>query len=227
MFTPFLTVLLHELTQFLVANKDFFERSEAARVEAVSGLKIPNGFRLYLAAISAEAFMSDVRLVLSFMNGARLADLPVRENAFFVALVDFFTGPFASKIDELPCRFYLLSYEARAQEIHKIVESENAIADALRDLLVSNSYQEIATEMEALTKAVHGAETVLVQAPRDIAVELKKEMRQKLLKKYPHAFPVFQVNRGLIGGFRVFVDGQTTDHSWFSRIVKLSSLKHV
>ncbi len=227
MINSLLTALLYELTHFLTKHKDFFELAHEVREEKLQNLKVPSAFKSYLVKISEEHFMKDLKLVMTLLNGAPLAQLPLKGNAFFKALTEFFTVNFASKVDELPGRFYLLPYEDRVVEIKKIIESDNRIADALRELLVTNSYQEVAELLNDFAQAVHGAETVIVQTPRDTDSELKKEIRKALLEKYPHAFPVFQVNRGLIGGFRIFVNGTAVDHSWFSRIVKLTSLKTV
>ncbi|QQR55599.1 hypothetical protein IPG41_03535 [Candidatus Peregrinibacteria bacterium] len=227
MINLFLTTLLYELVHFLTGHKDFFELGADAREEKMGHLKVPASFKHYLAKISGEHFIKDVKIVTSMLNGTPWAQLPLKGNAFFKALTEFFAATFATKVDELPGRFYLLSYDVRVLEIKKVIESDNRIADALREFLVTNSYQEVAGTLTELTQLVNGADTVLVQVPRDIDAELKKEIRKTLLEKHPHSFPTFQVNRGLIGGFRVFVNGVSTDHSWFSRISKLTSLKTV
>lgn len=227
MINTFLSALLYELVHFLTKHKDFFELKAEVREEKLQNLKVPTTFKHYLIGVSSEHLLKDLKVVMAFLNGAAMAQLPLKGNAFFKSLTEFFTVTFASKVDELPGRFYLLPYEARVVEIKKIIESDNRIADALREFLVTNSYQEVAEMLNDLSQAVTGADTVLVQSPRDINSDLKKEIRKHLLEKYPHSFPVFQVNRGLIGGFRVFVNGKATDLSWFSRIVKLTSLKTV
>lgn len=227
MINPFLTALLYELVHFLTKHKDFFELGNEAQEEKLQNLKVPTAFKHYLVKVSAEHFMLDLRLVTSLLNGTPLSQLPLKGNAFFKALTEFFTVTFAAKVDELTGRFYLLPYETRIVEIKKVIESDNRIADALREFLVSNSYQEIAGTLTELSQLVNEADMVLVQTPRNIEAELKKEIRKLLLEKHPHSFPVFQVNRGLIGGFRVFVNGESVDHSWLSQISKLTSLKTV
>ena len=227
MINSFLTALLYELVHFLAKHKDFFELAHEVREEKLASLKVPAAFKHYLTQISGEHFFKDLKIVTSLLNGTPWAQIPFKGNAFFKALTEFFTVTFAAKVDELPGRFYLLPYETRVVEIKKIIESENRIADALREFLVTNSYQEVAGTLTELSQLVNGSDMVLVQAPRDMDGELKKEIRKVLLEKHPHSFPVFQVNRGLIGGFRVFVNGTSVDHSWLSRIAKLTSLKTV
>ena len=65
-----------------------------------------------------------------------------------------------------------------------------------------------------------------MQSPREIDSELKSEIRENLNKDFESSFPVFQINKNLIGGLRVFVDGKSHDYSWFSRISSISNLTH-
>jgi F0F1-type ATP synthase delta subunit len=223
MFTGLLTALVVELTRFLGKHSDFFDRKADAKEEAVKALKVPTSLKHYMAHVSAEHFLKDLRLAMQIINGADIHQLGLHGNAFFKAVVEFLTTSFAVKLDELPERFYMLPYEDRVEAAEKVIESDNAVAQSLRETVVVNSYQEIASAVEDFAKEVTGATTVLVQMPREISLELKKEMRQTLQAEHPYSFPIFQINRGLIGGFRLFVDGKTQDHSWFNRIVKITS----
>ncbi len=223
MFSGLLTALVVELTHFLSKHPDFFDRKAEAKEEAVKTLKVPTSLKHYLAHVSSEHFLKDLRFAMQVINGAAINQLGLHGNSFFKAVVEFLTTSFATKLDELPERFYMLPYEDRVKVAAEVIESENAVAAALRDAVVVNSYQELATTVEDLAKEVAGATTVLVQMPRDIPVELKKEMRNALQAEHPFSFPIFQINRGLIGGFRLFVNGSTKDYSWFNRIVKITS----
>jgi len=55
-------------------------------------------------------------------------------------------------------------------------------------------------------------------------MELKREIRQTLSKDHPYSLPVFQINKKLIGGIRIFKDGEVQDHSWLSRVEYFTSL---
>ncbi|MEK9159580.1 MAG: hypothetical protein AAB383_02510 [Patescibacteria group bacterium] len=209
MFKDFLSALTLEILRALTKGKDF---------------KGPQVFKDYLDATSDDALMSDLRLVFQVINGTDLNSLNLKNSAFFKAVLQFFAEHFASKLDALGGSFYLLPYEERKKKAEQLIESDSHTAAALRDLLVTNSYQEISEALELLSKSVADAGTIVVQAPRDIAPELKKEMREKFAHDHPLTFPSFQVNRQLIGGFRVFINGQSHDLSWFSQVQKLTSL---
>ncbi|MFA5793159.1 MAG: hypothetical protein WC897_04820 [Candidatus Gracilibacteria bacterium] len=225
MLNSFFTALLHELLGFASKHPDFFSEKTEEREEKLKNLKVPVPFKHYLQNVSEDHFVKDLHLTLDLLSGAQMVQLPLKGSLFFKAVLEFFTGTFASKLDELSNSYYLLPYEKRIEEAKRIIESDSLVARALRDLLVDNSYQEIASTLEQLSNLVVGGAMVLVQTPRDAGTLLKKEMRGTLSKEYPLSFPKFQVNRELIGGFRVFVNGTTKDFSWFARILKITTLK--
>lgn len=189
------------------------------------GFTGPKVYKDYLDKVGEEDLLSDLSLVFQVINGTEISSLKLNESEFFKTTLRFFAENFASKLDALGSSFYLLSYEERKKKAEQLIDSDSHTAAALRDLLVTNSYQEITEALEQLSKAVADGATIVVQTPRDIDAELKKEMREKFAQDFPLSFPVFQINRQLIGGFRVFINGQSHDLSWFSQVQKLTSLK--
>lgn len=189
------------------------------------GFKGPKVFKDYLASTSEEDLMSDLRLVFQVINGTELSALDLKGSGLFKAALQFFARDFALQLDALGSSFYLLPYEERKKKAGQLIESDSHTSAALRDLLVTNSYQELTEAIEILSKNVGEADTIVVQAPREIEASLKKEMREKFAADYPLSFPSFQINRQLIGGFRVFINGKSHDFSWFSQVQKLTSLK--
>lgn len=227
MINPILSALVYEMIHFLTSRKEYFKQNSSEREEQLKNLKVPVAFKHYFAEVSAEDFMEDLKIAMGIISGAPLSQFPLKGNGLFQALAEFFNSSFAEKMDELPGNFYLLSYEDRVSKAKEIIESETRISSALREILALNSYQELAGYLQEFNRLVNEVDLVLVQTPRDLDSEFKKEIRKVLLEKFPDTFPVFQVNRGLIGGFRVFVNGTSHDHSWLSRITKITSLKMV
>ncbi len=223
MFERFLTAVLLEMTLALQAHKNFFELSEAQRSDLLKSVKLPTSIRQYLARAQSSEVFTDIRKLTAWIGGADLVSLDAHASGLFRALSDFFTTSFASKLDQLASNFAVLPESARRARAAEVIESDNRLAEALRHVVVTHSYQELAAQIEALAKAVYNADKVLVQIPRDIDGSLKQAMREQLLKDHPHSFPIFQINRGLIGGFRIFVNGTSIDRSWFNRIVKITS----
>lgn len=209
MFKNFLSALVLEMLRSVDKSREF---------------KGPKLYKDYLDTVSEEDLLKDLRLALQVINGADLAQLDLKKSAFFKATLEFFLDHFVSRLDALGSHFYLLPYEERQKQVEALIGSDSHTASALRDILVNSSYQEITEALEELSKSVSDADTIVVQTPRDISLELKKEMRKKFAEDYPLSCPAFQINRQLIGGFRVFINGQSHDFSWFSQVQKLSSL---
>lgn len=220
MFRSFLLILIREILGFLKKNPSFFGEEETTRHETVKNLKIPTPFTQYLSKTSEKEFLDDLRTALGFIHTGKAT---LRDNAFFKALLELFTGSFALRIDRMS-QSANLSEKERSILTEKLIGSDSDLAQTLRHILLVYSYQEIATEISRLSKKGVGAPTLIVQSPRAIELELKKEIRETLGKEHPLSFPIFQINRQLIGGFRVFKEGETTDYSWLSRVLRFKNL---
>jgi len=221
MFQNLIIALLKETLNFLSKHPDFFKKDEKGRLDAMESTRIPACFKHAFAEHSEKSFMKDVHLAAAVAAGQ---DLSVHGSPFFKALAEFLTGPFAAKLDVLDKHFYLLSPGKRAVLAEELIKSESAVADALRQLLSTYSYQELAQAILALLQNFSDAPSILIQSPREVDVELKKEIRAHLTKENPLSFPVYQINKNLIGGLRVFKNGQVMDHSWLSRVLQFTSL---
>ena len=83
-----------------------------------------------------------------------------------------------------------------------------------------------AKELQQMLNTVYGGDHYLVvQSPIRLSKEQQEEISETLRKKYSAAvYPLFKVNKALIGGLRVFYNGQVQDHSWLGRINVLTSI---
>ena len=111
----------------------------------------------------------------------------------------------------------------RRAVVKKLIAVENSVGKALKKLLLNNSYQELSNAIQALCQKTWGNTYTLLQFPCSINPELKKEIRGELRQTDSTLFPIFQVNRQLIGGFRIFKGGKTTDYSWIRKVLKLKN----
>lgn len=222
MFKTFLTALESKIITFLTTNKGFFEMSKAEREKSLENISIPKTFKNYLLDITGEQFMEDTILIVAYIHSSQLINIV--NNPFFLSFLDFITDELANKIDYLDSHFYLLKKIDRDEIALKLLPGESSLAQSLREIIVNNTYQQVAEEIHGIGSKVKNTPHILVQSPREINMELKREIRHKLLEKHPSSFPVFQVNRKLIGGIRIFENGQSTDNSWISRVFRFTSL---
>lgn len=121
---------------------------------------------------------------------------------------------------------FLLNKKAEAGDL----AFAKALALAVSEEIANNAtqYQLVnsAKSVQSLLNRVFDTNHYLVvQSPIELTKEQKAEVRGDLVKKYgPSAFPLFQVNQMLIGGLRVFYNGEVQDLSWLGRINILTSI---
>lgn len=225
MFNNFLTALLHKIFEFLVAHKTFFELSEKDREHLLENLNAPAPFKQYLQDVNGNAFMKDMKVVLNFIIDSKKTN--IKGNKFLEALAVFFIKDVAKKLDYLDGDFALLNGENRKEVVNKLIPTKSLLAEALRNILFNYSYQQLGQGIYNLAGKVMTTHLILVQSPRPIEIKLKKEIREKLAEQYFPSLPMFQVNKKIIGGLRIFKDGETIDHSWLSRVLHFTSLTNV
>jgi F0F1-type ATP synthase delta subunit len=94
----------------------------------------------------------------------------------------------------------------------------------LVELLSTYFDYQMEVDVEKILGDEENAHYLLVQSPVKLESSFKDEIRESLTKEYPNASPIFVVNKGLIGGLRIYIDGKTEDLSWISKINILTSL---
>jgi F0F1-type ATP synthase delta subunit len=221
MFKSLLTALAYEMVQFVGQDPKFFGKDEAARAGLMKDLKLPKPFQKYLLQVSEGDFLNDLTRITDYATDG--VETKLNDNGFFTALLEFLTGSFATRLDVMN-ESHSLDEADRKAMAEKMIPSQSPIAKALKTMLLRYSYQELSSEINHLAKLVCDSPLIIVQSPREIDLTLKKEIRQKLASEHPQALPVFQVNRKLIGGLRVFKSGKVVDHSWISRVLRLQEL---
>lgn len=211
------TAITYEMLSFVKANAGALGTSKAEEA------KVPKPVKAYLAEVDAATLMQDVRTLTAYLGGETGASLAGCKLAEALAL--FWATDFAMKLDKMTTDFYLLSQAKQREVVDQTIQSNSLVAETLKDLLVSYSYQEVAQGIGDFVRGASGTPYILVQSPREIDFELKKDVRDQLREEYgSQSFPVFQINKNLIGGMRIFVDGKVTDHSWLGRINYITSL---
>ena len=66
--------------------------------------------------------------------------------------------------------------------------------------MLNQTYQQISSEIYKLSSKVKQTPYTLVQSPREIPTELKKEIRDNLRKDNEDIYPIFQINKN-VGSF--------------------------
>ena len=224
MFKEFLSAITEKITDFLIENPNFFQEDDRAAI-LEKKLKLPSSFTQYLTEVKEKEFLADLKLTLSYTKNAK--DLNIKKSKLFKALVHFLTGDLARKIDLLDNDYYLYQVSDRKKIVDKLINSESKLAQTIKNILLNQTYQQVSSEIYQLSSKVKQTPYTLVQSPREIPSELKKEIRENLRKDNEDIYPIFQINKKLIGGIRIFQDGQSTDMSWLSRVLHFTSITSV
>ena len=80
-------------------------------------------------------------------------------------------------------------------------------------------------ERNLLKKIYSKYQEIIVESPSKLSVEEKDKIKNDLSEKYPAAFLIFKTNKDLIGGTRIYVDGNLIDDSWKNQLNKISKIK--
>lgn len=195
-----------------------------AQKQSGSG-KVPASVKEYLDSVKDDNLLADLALVVELASGRKeLSDIRP-DCPLLKAFVAFLTDKFAEKLDELPQDFYLLKIAKQKELLGDLIKGEGVLASNLRDLVLANSYQGLTIGLAQLSVKAAGAPYTIVQTPIALKTSEKAKIRKELRDELGElCFPVFQINRNLIGGLRVFVDGEVKDLSWLGRINFITSL---
>jgi len=205
-----LTALIYDILKFLQEEKQFFEFNQKERKSSLEKLAIPEDLKTYLVETSAENFQNELTILVNLLEKGSTS-FRVAKGEIFLAIAKFLTGELAQHMDDPNEK---MAYAGK-------------FAPAMKDFL-HNTYEEITYEIEKMLELlVEDNLTIFVQTARQIPSELKADIRKNLLKKYPLSFPRFSVNKDLIGGFRLFINGNVTDCSWLESINVLTSLQYI
>lgn len=217
MFQDLLIAILYELTLLLkkhpgaLGNKSVLDKED--------GLPLP--LRHYLLEIKEKELLSDLRSVVGYVKQPEQSN--ILDNSLMKAVLELLTRGVAIRMDMMAeATHYDFSY--RKELVGKLIKSDSLISASLRRLLLQYSYQELNEGVAKLARNVIGDSLLILQSPCPIDVEHKKKMRTYFEEKNHLSFPIFQVNKGLIGGLRLFDGGKVKDLSWFARVQQLTSI---
>ena len=204
---PLLThALLLDLLSFLRKESQFLELSlEERKLILKNSSVFPKSMQVYLALLTEEELFRDLAVLLPLLRGER-ASLDHTQSRLLVAFAVFLSKEVADILDG------------------GTLSLTGNFGKECEALCAQYSYQEVALELYDFMNSIKATPYIVVQAPFSLPQETRQEIRTHFATQFGFAFPVFAVQKTLIGGFRVLIDGEVQDLSWLSRIQNLSSL---
>lgn len=117
----------------------------------------------------------------------------------------------------------LMSEVAQALDIGAVdfLKGDTAFKHALGSLVRDERSVELGQDVQEFIHERTGVVSSTIQSPIPLLPEGKQEMRKELVERYPGSFPVFQIERSLAGGLRLFHGGTMMDRSWMTVVHQL------
>lgn len=160
----------------------------------------PTEIETYLASTNEKELLLDIKSVLDNKYSSKLSK----------AFADFCVNQVPKHLD---------AFESQNAPLWK-----GRFGNQLHTFYSSAPEKQILGTIHTFVSKVFKSPFIVVQTPIRLEQDQKASIREELVEKHPHSVPSFSVNKNLIGGLRVFVDGKTHDHSWISQINKLTSI---
>jgi len=222
MYNNFFIALIVEILEVLKKDKNFFDLDKTARLKSLENFKLPNTIKEVLSEAQSLELIKEIQSLIEFNKSKKVNS----ENKLFTAALTYLSDKFVTNIYSLPDNFHYLEYDQQLIVAKKLIKSESRLAQTLIEVVANHSYQEILNELQNLLNKTINAPIVLIQSPISLSTEHKIEIKSKITEQNKTiCAPVFQINKKLIGGMRVFVNGEVTDNSWLKKINLITTLK--
>ena len=205
-----LAALTHDLIVFLKENPDFFAAENRKHTLEKVDFLSPS-LKEYLSEVSADDFLADLSVFVEYLGGA-----PIffgSRIGLLTAVAKFLTGEFAAFCDA-PKEVNISAYSVTLRS------EMNRLVSVASDL-------EINAEISDLLAFLPDTSFIMVQTPRPVAGELRKKIRAHFYQIDQLNFPVFAINKNLIGGLRIFINGKVQDNSWLNMVNKITSITNI
>lgn len=149
----------------------------------------------------------------------------IKESELLQKGVEYLTKDFALALNGIDSSFYGMSQSEREKAVNDLWKIDREVDKALMKVLVNCSYQEIVRNIQNLLEVAFNSSFLLVQTPTPLDKPTKDEIVKKLqLENKEPVIVQFQVNQSIIGGMRIFQNGEVQDMSWMGRIEKIVNL---
>ena len=213
---------LQDIVGILKDGEKFFTlTSDSREAHLNSHLKhYPVSFKEYMKRVSPEDFLEDIGAAIQVITGLGRAS----ENLFLEALIQYIAVDLGEVLDRLDSAFFFLDFSNRMNTLENLIKGDSILASAAREYFIERTYQEITQEAGRSIGMIKHVPVIVIQSPVELSSDRRREIREAFLERHPFSFPEFQVNPQIIGGLRLFVDGDVEDHSWLARIQKITSL---
>ncbi len=217
--------VIRDAVLLLRKEEEFFSFDALKREEVIKNFlsaNYPRTFVSYFQNLSEKGFFKDIRDFLNYIENKE--NFRTFSADLMINICKFLTQEFSFILDKLESKFFFLERSVRAHQLKEIIRGTSTLELNVIDSILENTYQEINDEINDFLKFYQDAPYILLQSAAEIEENMKFELRKYFLDKYPKSFPEFQINSGIIGGMRIFINGKIADHSWYMQVQKITQL---
>ena len=205
-------------------EKSFFDRNSNERknlIEKKFSSNFPAVLSDYLANVDADNFLTDIKNTVLFIKGSA----KVSGNKFIDAMCLFVSEDFAFILDKVDSEFFFKKPEYRKEFLDQLLSGNSYFLHELEDLILFSTYQDLNEMAQITLSQIKDSELIIVESAVEIEESSKNEIRKYFIKEKTFSFVEFRVSKGIIGGVRVFVNGNLVDLSWMGKLRGLSRIK--
>ncbi len=184
----------------------FFEDSQDKKTKILSsslGDSYPHTLKEYLQKTTLSKLTHDLQHLLPFLKKEGTINSSIE---LLEILNTFLITEFAELVDVAP------------KTNLAVTEPKNTLEKTIKMLLKSFSKEELYLRISYYNSLFKNSSILRVQTPFSLDPEEKQAVRQELNKQFPHHLIGFSVEPALVGGMRIFKNGEMTDLSWRSKV---------
>jgi len=226
MVLTFLGSFLLDALKLIKYEMGFFAKNGEERrtlIESTLGKEYPSLFSDYLVGVSESDFLSQVKVASTYLSGDKVGG----DRVILDIVAKYIVRDFALKFDGFDRDFFYSNDSVRGELLNTVFPGDSFFQKSVRDYVFGSTYQEVTEDAQLAVNGIKvGSSIVVVQSAMEIGKDMRIAIRKFLAEKYPYSFVEFQINSQIIGGLRVFIDGQVVDHSWLSRIRRISDIAY-
>ncbi len=206
----------------LKSEANFFSLDKRARESVLKKAlpDYPKSIAGYLSDVSEGQFLAETREAVQVFSGFERAD----QSGLLAAIAKYISKDLGGVLDQLDSAFFFKNLSERESHLEKLVPGNSELSMMVREILVESTYQEVTAMASEALSAISEVPVVVIQTPLELDADERTRIRTEFNSKYPGSFAEFQTNPQIIGGMRVFVNGDVVDHSWLGKVQAITSL---
>jgi F0F1-type ATP synthase delta subunit len=219
----YISILLHETLSFLSQHQDLFDMNAKDTEVAFDRASLSAFSREYLLDVDGDQLIFDLK---DLNRSLKLKTQVSAKNVLSAHISRFICKLSNQAAIGLDKSFANLNREDQLSRLQAVFKTDNSVMKAFKELVLHNSFESLVSKVRAFVSQQTEFVEVTVQYAVDVTASERRQIVSEFTNKYGDMTLVyFQVNQRLIGGMRIFANGQLADFSWHKKIETLTKIK--